>query len=295
MSEPMLAARGEVEDIPQLEAQGYIFDLKIDGVRCVADIVDGQVHLTSRRHVSLNKRFPEVVDLLAATYPIGSWTFDGELAVNDERGLPNWPLTHRRATRADRSTANRAHFYVFDFLRHGGADLRHLAFANRRQALLSEWERWPEGLRVVLNSTHGQALWDVVCANDLEGLIAKRPAAPYRAGRSADWLKIKRTQTITCMVGGFDEGEGSRSSTFGALHLFLVEDGDLRAVGKVGSGFSDAELRKVAARLQAGSPFAVEVRFLDVSPDGQLRQPVFLRLRDDASISDCTTDQLGGT
>lgn len=282
----MLAKRGQVADLVDLEARGWHFDLKIDGVRAQAVIPKtGMPRLYSRSAENISQRYPEIVQALAEmTWP-GPITLDGEIAVNDERGLPSWPLSHRRHAQGARGkTRLPATFHVFDII-----DAR-MRFRFRRgmvEKLVPEADR----VRPVLASSDGLALWQVVADYRLEGLVAKNPAGLYRPGRSSDWVKIKRTQTLTAMVGGYEAGSGSRASTVGALLLYLLRDGDLVQVGKVGSGFSDRELTTVTERIRGDQPFAVEVEYLDISPDGQLRQPVFLRLRDDATITECTYDQ----
>jgi bifunctional non-homologous end joining protein LigD len=291
----MLATRGQVQDIARLQSLGYLFDLKIDGVRCFALIDDGDVHLVSRSGVDCTYQYPEVVEALRAAFPTGSWSIDGEIAVNDERGLPSWPLSHKRNAQVKNTSGWAAKlpatYYMFDLLTRDGVDVRSWPLTNRRAALsvVAQSER----LKVVLHGD-GPAMWKVVETYNLEGLVAKRPESAYTSGRRTDWVKIKRTQTVTALVGGFDPGEGSRASTFGALHLYLLDaDGKLTPdpIGKVGSGFSDKELREVMHAMHE-PPLIVEVEYLDVSPDGLLRQPVFQRIRKDASVHDCTLDQL---
>ena len=294
----MLACRGRVEEIDRLQERGYLFDLKIDGVRCLAEIEDGQVTLTSRTGLTMTSRYPEIVSALRDVCPHGRMVLDGEIVVFGDRGLPSFTRTHKREMQA--RGAKRwaellpAHLLMFDILELGDQDLRGWAYANRRQVLEQETRDWiTDTLQWTVMSPDGRALWDVVCQHQMEGMIAKRPDAPYRDGRSQDWVKIKRTSTVSCMVGGYDPGEGSRASTFGCLHLYLLGHDGLVPVGKVGSGFSDRELRKVMHHLHH-PPLIVEVEYLDVSPDGQLRQPVFQRVREDLDIADCTLDQLEG-
>lgn len=293
----MLACRGQVDEIERLQERGFLFDLKIDGVRCRAIVDNGEITLESRAGIPMTSRYPEIVAALKDACPTGRIVLDGEIAVNDERGLPSWPLTHKRDAqqRGAQRWAERlpATYFMFDILELGSRDLRSWAYANRRQVLVEETDGWPDTLVTTLFSTDGAALWRVVCEHQLEGMIAKRPDAPYRDGRSTDWVKIKRTATASCLVGGFDPGEGSRANTFGCLHLYLLNDGALVPVGKVGSGFSERELKEVMHAMHH-PPLIVEVEYLDVSPDGQLRQPVFQRVRTDLAVTDCTIDQLTG-
>lgn len=291
----MLATRGRREDLAQLQREGYLFDLKIDGVRAQADIIDGKVTLRSRAEVTCTFQYPEIVAALAEMFPIGRWTFDGEIAVNDERGLPSWPLTHKRNAQVKHTSGWAAKlpavFYVFDVLEQNSISVRRWSLTNRRQVIDQEISK-KGTVRPVLSSTNGAALWAVVEEHNLEGLVAKRPGSGYSSGRSQDWVKIKRTQTVTCLVGGYDRGDGSRALTFGALHLYLVDaDERLVRVGNVGSGFSDKEVQEVMHGLHH-PPLIVEVEYLDVSPGGLLRQPVFQKIRNDVHVQDCMLDQL---
>lgn len=290
----MLASRGAVADIPRLRAAGYLFDLKVDGIRCVATVGDETVELRSRTGVAITGQYPEVVALLTAAFPSGRVTLDGEITVIGKDGFPDFRLTQKRHAQQRRaaqwSQTLPVVFLIFDVLELNGIDLRLTAYSRRRD-MLDRTVAQHEGLRATPVSPDGEALWEQVCAHNLEGMIAKKPDAPYRSGRSADWIKIKRTSTVTCLVGGFDPGEGARASTFGALHLYLLDEhNDLVQVGKVGGGFSDADLRKVT-QLLLHPPLVVEVEYLDFN-SGQLRQPVFQRIRLDADPGTCTLDQL---
>lgn len=294
----MLAQKGSVADIRRLQDKGYLFDLKIDGVRCHAAITAGVVRLTTRQGVDVTGCYPEVVEALAGAYPSGRWTFDGEIAVDDERGLPSWPLTQKRIAQSEKRASYwaqrlRVTFYIFDVLV-AEQDVSGLAYANRRQILQVEAAKWEPPLSTVLHSPDGDALWAVVTTHELEGIIAKKPTAPYRQSRTTDWVKIKRTRSASFLVGGTSPGEGGRRSTFGNLLLYLLDsDGKLtpEPVGKVGSGFSNADLHKVMQALHH-PPVIVEVEYLGVSPDGILRQPVFKGIRTDVAVTDCTMDQL---
>jgi bifunctional non-homologous end joining protein LigD len=296
----MLAQKGGVDDIARLEERGYTFDLKVDGVRCLVEVDQGVVRLTSRSGVDMTTRYPEITEALTKAHPGISVVLDGEIAVDDEHGLPSWPLTHKRDAQQSRAhwwaRQMPATFYAFDVLEVSVRDMRRWEFESRREVLVDLARRsWDtDRLRVVLHSTAGQALWTVVNTHKLEGLVAKNPRAPYREGkRSADWLKIKRTETYSCLVGGYDPGEGSRASTFGALHLYMLDaDNKPVPVGKVGTGFSNAELRSIRAQLDLNTTLIVEVSCLDVSPDNKLRQPVFEHVRGDIAVIDCTLDQL---
>lgn len=295
----MLAHRASIEDLALLEKQGYQFDVKVDGIRCLAAIDHGQVILTSRSGRDITSLYPEIVTALQERFPRARHEIDGEIAVLDEEGRSSWPLTQKRAAQTKRTLAWSvehlpAKFLAFDVLTAYGKDLRKASYTTRRRELLAliPDDGTGDPLSVVAASSHGRKLWELVCDRQLEGMVAKHPQSIYRPGRSNDWRKIKRTSTVTCLVGGYDPGEGSRASTFGALHLYLVDpQNQLVPVGKAGSGFSERELAQVTA-LMHEPPLIVEVEYLDVSPDGQLRQPIFQRVRTDATVADCTVDQL---
>lgn len=296
----MLCQRARPADIAQLAAGEYIFDLKVDGIRCVATIEDWVVHLTSRSGEEITPKFPEVEEALLEIFGNasrgGRYVLDGEIACLDERGLPDWPATHKRqalnyrhALRAQSTMP--AVFFVFDILE-AEEDLRIRPLWYRRE-LLDSWLETVGTVRAVLHARDGEAMWGLVEEHQLEGLVAKRLVSVYREGPSQDWLKIKRTSTVTCLVGGHDPGTGSRAPTFGALHLYLLDEShQLVPVGSVGSGFSDRELRHIRGLLEQGDPFIVEIEYLDVTPEGQLRQPVFTRVRADVDVLACTTTQL---
>ncbi len=292
----MLAQRGKVTDLPTLARDGYLFDLKIDGVRCLAEVFDGDVILKSRKGADITARYPEITKALHRTGEPGRLLLDCEIAVCDPQGLPSWELTHKRDAQVrsiDRWSQHMpATLFVFDCLQHRGIDMRSRPFEKRRHHLETLVQEWNDPrINAVLHTGNADALWQVVCDHNLEGVVAKHAASGYRPGRSRDWVKVKRTHTATCLVGGFDPGEGSRAATFGALHLYLLDDKQsLVQVGKVGSGFSFSDLRRVASLLTK-PPLMVEVEYLDVR-SGVLRQPVFRGVRTDVEVADCTMKQL---
>lgn len=291
----MLASRGIPADIGRWQRAGYLFDLKIDGVRCQATIEGGVVTLVSRRGETITAIYPEVVDALIDAFGHGGRVvLDGEITVMGEDGFPSFLLTQKRNAQSSPAKAKHwstrlpAKFCAFDLLEFGGNSLRKLGFAERRQALELHCS---SPLTPTPCTPDGAALWSLVEAHNLEGMIAKRPGSPYRDGRSVDWVKIKNTQTVTCLVGGIEKGEGSRRNTFGALLLYVLDENqELTEVGKVGSGFSDREIQQVMQRLHT-PPLIVEVKYLTFE-SGVLREPTFLRVRSDASLADCTLDQL---
>ncbi|MDQ4143673.1 MAG: ATP-dependent DNA ligase, partial [Actinomycetota bacterium] len=146
-----------------------------------------------------------------------------------------------------------------------------------------------------------EEMLEQACAKGWEGIIAKRSAAPYGAGRSKDWLKFKCSKEQELVIGGFTDPQGARVG-FGALLVGYYEDGDLHYAGKVGTGYNERLLRSLTERLmdleQEDSPFAgkapvrknvhwvrpqlvAQIGFSEWTRDGRLRHPRFLGLRDD--------------
>ena len=271
----------------------WIYERKLDGIRCVAIKGHGGVRLFSRNHLSLNARFPMVVEALEPDSD-GEYVLDGEIIASRGR-RSNFELLQQRA---ERPVTLR--FHVFDLLHLAGHDTTALGLRSRKRLLRRTLT--PGGpLRLTTHRNRdGEELFREACARGWEGLIAKRADAPYTHGRSRDWLKFKCAAEQEFVIGGYTAPRGSRSE-LGALLLGYYDDGRLRYAGKVGSGFTEVSLRDLIRALEAlgreRSPFADEirergvswveprlvaqVRFTEWTRDGRLRHPVFLGLRED--------------
>ena len=309
-----------------LEDERFVYEPKYDGIRALVEIAPAprgaSVRVRSRQGNDKTAQFPEIEQALKgwAAKIRAPLLLDGEIVALDEQGEPAGfhrlqARIHRRAGAAARSASQPAALIVFDLLRDGGRDLRPLPLVARRARL--ERLLAATGSSLVRLSEQvagsGAVLYRRAEARGWEGVIAKRAQAPYRSGaRSADWLKIKIVHRQEFVVGGWTDPRGSRSR-FGALLLGVYDrsargrtaganDAALIYVGHVGSGFTEADLEHVAARLAPLAaprcPFrarpvsnerphwvspelVAEVRFNEWTPDGHLRAPVFLGLRDD--------------
>jgi bifunctional non-homologous end joining protein LigD len=280
----------------------WIFERKLDGIRCVAIRDGGPVTLLSRNDLSLNGRYPEIAAALEAQ-PQRRFVVDGEVVAFDS-GQTSFA---RLAQRGRRNVP--VFFYIFDVLWLDGHDVRALPLRTRKRLLRSALRFDDPSLRF---STHrngdGEAFFAEACRKGWEGLIAKRADSPYSDRRSRDWLKLKCEQGQELVIGGSTAPKGSRSD-FGALLLgYYDDDGALRYAGKVGTGFDEATLRDLGQRLRAlrrsDAPFAdaaairertatwvqpklvAEVAFTEWTRAGRLRHPRFLGLRDDKSARD---------
>ncbi|OLC08824.1 MAG: DNA ligase D [Gemmatimonadetes bacterium 13_1_40CM_70_11] len=307
-AEPMLA---ETREAPFTKA-GWLFELKLDGYRVRAAREDGEARLITRNGHDIAATFPELARAVAAL-PYGHVILDGELVVLDDAGHPSFQRLQNRAKISRALEVRRAAvespatLYVFDLLAFEGFDARPLPLAKRKAVLEKVLPKSGPLKFSEHFETKGEALYEQVVRLGLEGIMAKKADSPYRAGRSPHWLKIRADRTGDFVVVGFTRPKGSRSG-FGALQLAAYEDGKLTYAGRVGSGFTAKQLKEVAGQLEgAKRPTApcdgpvprdkettwvepalvVEVRYKEWTEEQLLRQPVFLRFRDDKPMAEC--------
>jgi DNA ligase D-like protein (predicted ligase) len=281
----------------------WIFERKLDGVRCVAVRDGASVRLLSRNDLSMNARYPEVVAALAAQ-ACERFAVDGEIVAFDGD-----QTSFARLARRGREPVP-VFFYVFDLLWLDGRDMRELPLRERKQRLRETLEladplRWTPH-----RDADGEAYFEEACRKGWEGVIAKRADSRYAARRSRDWLKFKCGRGQELAIGGYTAPRGTRIE-LGALLVGYYEDGSLRYAGKVGTGFDRPTLRALGERLRAlrrdDSPFADEIRERDVTwvepelvaqvgfaewtRDGRLRHPRFLGLREDKSAREVVRER----
>ncbi len=305
---PMLA---ETRETP-FSREGWVFELKLDGYRLIAAKDQGVAKLTSRNGLDYTPTFPEVAKAIAAL-PFADLIVDGELVVLGPDGMPSFQRLQQRAqlrrTAEIRAGAVElpASLFLFDCVAALGQDLRELKLVDRKAVL----RRIVPAVGPLRYSDHfakdGEQLYAQVERLGLEGIMAKKADSPYRSRRSADWLKIRADRVDDFVVVGFSAPKGARSG-FGALHLAQYVDGALVYSGRAGSGFSDQMLDDVKRELDRGvrqscpcegpapkgagetwvePSLVAEVRFKEWTDEGLLRQPVFLRFRDDKEPREC--------
>jgi bifunctional non-homologous end joining protein LigD len=306
-AEPMLA---ETREQPFSKA-GWLFELKLDGYRVRAGREADQGRLITRNGHDIAAGFPEIARALSAL-PFDGFILDCELVVPDEAGRPSFQRLQNRARVNRALDVRRAAvespglLYAFDLLAFEGYDVRPLPLDKRKSLL----ERIVPHVGPIKYLEHfakdGEALYEQVVKLGLEGIVAKKADSSYRAGRSPNWLKIRADRTDDFVVVGFTRPKGSRSG-FGALDLGAYEDGKLVYAGRAGSGFTEKELKEVSAVLERGvrptpaftgpvpqdeghtwvePTLVVEVRYKEWTDEGLLRQPVFVRFRDDKPVSE---------
>jgi bifunctional non-homologous end joining protein LigD len=310
---PMLAT--SVDD--PFDDPEWLFEIKWDGYRAIAFIAEGKVRLVSRNQNDLTAQYPELHNILSFI-KAQTAILDGEIAALDKHGRSSFSLMQQRTgiRAGGRRTASRQDisvlYYVFDVLYLDGYDLRRASLEERKD-LLAKITSLDGPVRYSDHFSQGKALFDVAKQKGLEGVLAKRRSSVYEERRTREWLKIKITQTLDCVIGGYTDPEGTRSY-FGSIVLGLYDKKEeLIHVGQAGTGFDQAMLKEVWQALKKletkRSPFphgvealrtvhwvnpelVAEIKFTEwthESAEGgmKLRAPVFLRLRDDKDPKEC--------
>ena len=278
----------------------WVFERKLDGIRCIAIRSGENLELLSRNDLRQNERYPELVDALGAETS-EQFAIDGEVVAFEGSQTSFARLAQRHQHYVP------VFLYVFDVLWLEGHDVRPLPLRTRKRLLRAALEfhgnvRWTQ-----YRNGDGEALFKEACRKGWEGLIAKRAESPYLTTRSRDWLKFKCEHGQELVIGGYTEPRGSRVE-FGALLLGYYRDGRLEYAGKVGTGFDTDTLHDLGSQLRdlirTGPPFAspttikerhvtwveprlvAQVGFTEWTRDGRLRHPRFLGLRDDKEAGD---------
>jgi len=300
--EPMLAT---LASQPTRGAE-WLFEVKWDGVRAVAFIEREEVRITSRSGHRCERQYPELA-VIPHQVNAHEAILDGEIAVLDETGISRFNLIQPRIANSDpNSIAHLARsrpvvYFAFDLLYLDGYDLRGAPLAVRRE-LLEKVVASRGVLRVSeVFPGAGAEMLEAARETGLEGIVAKHSSSAYEPRRSREWLKIKIVGESEFAIGGFTAPQGGRDH-FGALVLGVYDDGALRWVGNVGTGFDQKLLASLHARLlplvTKACPFAerpkpdkgitwvkpelvCQVKYANWTPDNRLRAPVFLGLRND--------------
>ncbi len=293
----------------------WAFEIKWDGVRAISFVEDGTIRLQSSNLIDISGRYPELRGVGGALRGHTA-ILDGEIVIFDDAGRPSFGLLqHRMHLASPREARERAAempvcYLLFDVLHVDGEDVTPLHYVERRQRLE---QLAPSGGCWQVPPWHagdGAALLEAARERGLEGLVAKRMQSRYEPGkRSPNWRKIKVRREQEFVVGGWAPGEGNRAGYLGALLLGVYDNGVLRYVGKVGTGFKERDLRMLqtmlAERAVDTCPFdppppkpiarvarwvrpdlVAQVAFGEWTSEGILRHPSYLGLRDDKAAED---------
>jgi bifunctional non-homologous end joining protein LigD len=306
----MLATLGAEKDIDE-ERDEWSFEMKWDGIRAVATVSGGQCEIRTRNGIDVTATYPELAALAGCVK--GDAVFDGEIVALNTNGRPDFGLLQRRMglTRKSEVTAAAARipvqYLLFDILSRGGRPLEQERYDDRRLEL--ERSVSPSGSIQVPRAFEGNLAAAMRSSRELglEGVVAKKRDGTYREGRrSPSWIKIKHHATQEVVVGGWRPGDGRRAGTVGSLLLGIPSIAGLSYVGRVGTGFADADLAELASSLgrleRKTSPFVDvpgdvartarwvspslvgEVEFAEWTSANRLRQPSWRGWRPDKAV-----------
>jgi bifunctional non-homologous end joining protein LigD len=304
--EPQLC--GQRESAPR--GDEWLHEVKWDGYRMLADLDGGKVRLRSRKGLDWTGDFPGIAGALEAL-PVDQGRFDGELVVLDDDGRSDFARLQRAL---DGSGKDPLRYLLFDLPGVAGVDLTATPLLERKRLLEALLEHRDSELLAFSRHIvgHGEKVFAASAGQGLEGIICKRVDAVYEQRRSNAWVKVKHEDTDEFVVVGYTAPKGARAA-FGSLLMAVREQGKLRYVGRVGTGYDDGTLKAIHARLRklaSASPtvaipahvplsgkavhwvkpeLVAEVAFRGWGKEGLLRQAAFKRLRDDKAVA-----ELGG-
>jgi bifunctional non-homologous end joining protein LigD len=304
---PMLAT--SAKDVPA--GGDWLFEVKWDGYRAIADIRGGEATLTSRNGNDLTTRFESVAKALERSLKTPDCVLDGEVCALDEEG---------RATFSAMQQGKKGTRYVyvaFDVLEVEGEPLIDRPLTERQERLAALIDRRQRVVQLSETFDDGQALFEAAQKQRFEGILAKKRDSRYFPGkRTREWLKIKTHGRQEFVIAGYTRGQGRRAGRFGSLILGYYEGDELRYAGNVGTGFTDEEIDKLLGKLEPlerkDPPFetvpkmpkirkdaivwvepklVAEVEFVEWTHDGRLRAPSYQGLREDKAADDVLREE----
>lgn len=288
---PMLAT---LVDKP-FDQKDWIFEIKWDGYRALAEIDEGNVLLYSRNQQSFNERFSPITQALKTIK--NRTVLDGEIVALTPEGRPSFQFLQNY----QKAHQGALVYYVFDILYLDGYDLRPLPLIQRKEILKNILPSSPHIQYCEHIESKGILFFQEATKLQLEGIIAKEKNSPYVERRSRSWLKIKTHLRQEAIICGFTKPRRSRTY-FGALLLGVYENKKLKYIGHTGSGFNQDQLESIHKRLtpliQSKCPFSItpktnepatwvkpqivcEISFAEWTKDDLMRQAIFMGLRDD--------------
>jgi len=298
----------------------WSYELKFDGIRALTIKTRDKISFLSRNHNELGKRFPEIVEAMAAL-PADDFVVDGEVVALDEKGRSSFQLLQSLEMEGRKAPVC---YYAFDLVQAAGKSLALLPLEQRKALLAKLVEGLSDPIRYSGEiGAEATPLLDQVRRLGLEGIIGKQRGSVYEAGRrSGAWIKLKCLNEQEFVIGGYTEPAGARKY-FGALLVGYYGDKkkkDLHFAGRVGTGFTEESLGRLYKQFQRARQrdcpfvdlpakhhgrwnqgitpaemrnctwlnpvFVAQVKFAEWTADGSLRQPVFLGLRDDKNARD---------
>lgn len=275
---------------------GWVYEEKYDGDRILAYKEGIRVRLLSRNGKDRTEGFPRISEAIRILEP-ATLLLDGEVVVFDRKHISRFQLLQQ--------AKGQPVYAVFDCLFHEGKDLRHEPLSTRRMVMEQSIGTGKALLPSQRLANNGIEAFRIAKRRGYEGLVAKDLSSPYVEARSAKWLKVKVHQEDEFVIAGYTKPTGTRLH-FGALLLGAYDKGQLRYVGKVGTGFDQKSLASLYEKFQPfvrsqsalvdppsekGVTFLspqliAQISFQEWTSDKKLRQPVFLGLREDKRPQD---------
>jgi bifunctional non-homologous end joining protein LigD len=303
---PMLATL----DTRPPSGESWIYEVKWDGVRALCFIEENELRIFSRSGKRCDQQYPEL-SVLPRQVKASQAILDGEIAVLDDKGRSSFSLIQPRISVTDANAVAHlarsapVNLFLFDLLYLDGHDLRGLPLEERKR-LLAEVVAPSDRIQVSdFFTVDGAAMLEAARANGLEGIVAKARGSKYEGRRSRAWVKVKVVSTGDFVIGGFTHGE---RDYFSSLVLGLYDGEKLTHAGQVGTGFNEKSLKEIYGKIEPlitkKSPFSgtvkalrdvtwikpelvAEIKYLEFTPDGLLRAPVFVALRSDKDPKEC--------
>ena len=297
---------------------GWLFELKYDGIRAMVSVAGDLVRITGRRGGDETAHYPEA-QAIRAGIRARQAIVDGELVVLDADGRPSFERMQQRINVTRESDVRRVAaehpvtFIAFDLLELEGRDMLSTELRIRKKTLRETIVDSPHILFAAHVERDGESLFEVARGSGIEGIVGKRADSLYRPGiRSPDWVKIKSWRSQSCVIVGYTAGRGRRLNQLGALILAVLDGTRLVHCGQVGTGFDEKTLRDLRDRLRplemktcplditpkTSEPatwvkpeLVCEVRFAGWTRDGILRHPAYRTLRPDQRPEDCTRER----
>jgi bifunctional non-homologous end joining protein LigD len=278
------------------DEKDWIYEIKWDGYRAIAEVNYNKVEIYSRNNLSFNEYFPTVKEALQKSGIQA--VFDGEIVALDENGLARFELIQNYKGTGKGNIV----YYVFDLLYYNGYDLTGFPLTERKEILKKILPDVPEVRYNDHVEGNGIRFFGEAVKQGLEGIMAKRGNSIYQPGlRTKDWLKIKIHKRQEAVIAGFTEPRGGRKH-LGSLVLGVYEGDELVYIGHSGGGFNEKSLEGIYKKLKPlvikKSPFSkipktnmpvkwvipqivCEVKFQEWTAEGIMRMPIFIEIRED--------------